>query len=195
MSELTVSESAIMEPEPFELADLGPWFFVYPNPTGIAGTGWPLVMDVQGDSKTPGTGIIAYDPKFGGYGNQLWWVRPSGEGNYYFIVNYDSGPVLDIPGGQTVGGVQLIQWKQQGNDSQKWFFVEGGGSFGPIPANQKTYYVYNKHAQKVLDVYWSSGPDKTGNPITCEQQSSPTAKYDQRWYFVNNPNQIPGGGA
>jgi len=152
-------------------------------------------MDVQGDSNAPGAGIIAYTPKCIDYSNQLWWARPSGEGNYYFIVNQNSGLVLDIPGGQTAGNVPLIQWQQQGNDSQKWFFVEGGGSFGPIPLDQKSYYVFNKQAQKVLDVAYSPGDPvkEPGSAIICEQQTTPSPKYDQRWYFISSPNQVLGG--
>jgi len=186
--------STIIEPKPFELADQGPWFFVYPNPSS-PGYGEPLVMDVQGASTTPGTGIIAYTPNLGPTDNQLWWVRPSDEQNYYFIVNRNSGLVLDVPGGATGGGVQLIQWQQQGNDSQKWTLVEGGGSFGPTPRNQKTYYIYNKQAQKVLDVYYEGpGLKQPDNPITCEQQTPPGPTYDQRWYFAVTPDGIPGSG-
>ena len=139
-----------------------------------------MVMDVPGLDNNPGTGIWLW-PQNGGQ-NQEWFVQaaPNDEG-YFFIHTSINALVLDIPGGSTDNDVQIMQWKLQQNDSQKWVMYDSGQS-ATLNTGQKYefYWIFNKHSNKLLtprlsDVVGPGGIDN-GTPIV---QNSPSVLPDQ----------------
>jgi hypothetical protein len=62
---------------------------------------------------------------------------------YYKIVNRNSGLVMDVSGGGTNGGAQVIQWPYHSGLNQQWSLVTDG----------KYYQIVNRNSGLVLDVY------------------------------------------
>ena len=63
-------------------------------------------------------------------------------GNYYKIINANSGKAVDVTGGDSRNGVNVQQYAWNGTDAQLWLPVECGGGV----------VFFNKATSKVLDV-------------------------------------------
>jgi Ricin-type beta-trefoil lectin domain-like len=43
------------------------------------------------------------------------------EGKYFIVISNDSGRVLEIKGGRSDAGAEVILWDRHGGDNQVWF--------------------------------------------------------------------------
>ena len=132
-----------------------------------------VVLDVPGASITAGQGLIIYlgDKR---KSNQRWNFEPSGEDPYYFIVNQNSGLVLDAP---RESSAQVIQWNGQGNDSQKWKLNPSDPALNSGDGHQ----IINKQSSLVLDV--QDGNLNDGTPVILYQAHDGT---NQSWTFYDS---------
>jgi len=87
----------------------------------------------------------------------------------YKIVNKNSGKVLDAKDG--VQASQLVQWTDNGSESQKWYLVDVGSDYKKIVSATSTY---------VLDV--SDGSSEDGAAII---QWYSNGGYNQHWQFID----------
>ncbi|MGW3890431.1 RICIN domain-containing protein [Micromonospora chokoriensis] len=78
------------------------------------------LLDVNGGSTT--TGLQLQQWTANGGTNQMWYLRPTGDG-YYTIVSRNSGLVADVYGAATSDGAQVVQWSATGGTNQQWQFV------------------------------------------------------------------------
>lgn len=90
---------------------------------------------------------------------------------YYQIVAKHSGKVLDVKGGSTDNGADIIQYHATGADNQLW---------QPVPASGGYYQITSKHSGKVLDV--KGGSTEDGAQVV---QYQPTGGDNQLWNFVS----------
>ncbi len=65
---------------------------------------------------------------------------------YYQIVNRNSGLVMDVSGGSTNAGAQVIQWTNHSGANQQWALVPDGSN----------YQIKNRNSGLVLDVFGGS---------------------------------------
>lgn len=61
----------------------------------------------------------------------------------YYVQSLCSGLYLDVPGGSTNQGIQIVQWEYLGGSNQQWNFV---------PLKDGTYYIQSKKSGMYLDV-------------------------------------------
>ena len=66
---------------------------------------------------------------------------------YYKIVNRNSGLVMDVYGGGTNAGAQVIQWTYHNGSNQKWYLRTYN------TPNGSTIQIINEHSGLVMDVY------------------------------------------
>src|SRR4051794_7677412 len=84
------------------------------------------VLDVNAGSST--TGLQLQQWSANGGTNQMWYLRPTGDG-YYTIVGRNNGLAADVYAASTSDGAQVVQWTANGGTNQQWQFV---------PARQRT---------------------------------------------------------
>ncbi len=135
------------------------------------------VIDVDSGSHADGTNILLYS-EHGGL-NQRFELIPVG--NYYVIVNTDSGKALDVQGGISGSEVNVQLFTINYSDAQLWEVMDSGES--------KKYYLKNKLGY-FLEVCGGSTADCTN--ICVNEESNSDA---QKFLFkslsrssVNNPN-------
>ncbi|KOS07523.1 Ricin B lectin [Flavobacterium akiainvivens] len=75
-------------------------------------------------------------------------------GDFYKIVNRNSGKAVDVSGGSTDNGGNIIQWDYSGGNNQQWAFNSQGSGY---------YAVINRNSSKALDVNGASNDG--GAPI------------------------------
>jgi len=88
---------------------------------------------------------------------------------YYQIVNRNSGLVMDVSGGSTNAGAQVIQWTNHSGANQQWYLLPVGNSF----------LIANRNSGMVLDV--SGGSTNAGANLI---QWGGTYGLSQRWFLV-----------
>jgi len=71
-------------------------------------------------------------------------------GNYYGIINNNSGMCLDVQGGGDADGANIHQWGYKGHDNQIWELE---------PAEDGYFAITNKHSGKCMDVEEGSTED------------------------------------
>ncbi|SHJ17322.1 RICIN domain-containing protein, partial [Parasporobacterium paucivorans] len=80
-------------------------------------------MDVYGGGTSIGTKVIQW-PYYGGT-NQQWKIIEYADGSISLMsrlaVENSTRYVLDVYGGGTVEGVNVIQWSGNGGNNQKWY--------------------------------------------------------------------------
>jgi len=69
---------------------------------------------------------------------------------WYVLVNRNSGRALDVGGGSSANGANLVQWPRSNSANQQFQFVDAGGGY---------YRLRARHSGKVLDVYGRSAAD------------------------------------
>ena len=74
-------------------------------------------------------------------------------GTYYKIINRNSGKSLDVNGGATSNGGNIIQWDYSGGNNQQWNFTTTGNGY---------FSITNKNSGKALDVNGGSASAGTG---------------------------------
>jgi len=145
--------------------------------------GVPLVIDIPGAHKNPGTLLDAWQPTGGD--NQLWELvlDPSG---YHFIQSKLKDPigdplVIDIQGGSNEPGTLLDVYtkKSKDYDNQLWKFVEAAGYVG-------WYFIQSKLTDPmgnplVIDI--QGGINKLGTPLDAYTQKSKDIQ-NQLWQLA-----------
>lgn len=116
-----------------------------------------MSLDVYNGGKEDGNRVIQW-PYHGG-DNQLWYLIDDPDGTIRFMskLSYDNyKSVLDVYGGGTTPGVNVIQWSAHDGDNQKWYlqpveehsvkFESNGGStiddkshLPGVPIEEPTY--------------------------------------------------------
>ena len=127
------------------------------------------VLSIEGNSDdNEAKAMIAKDD---GSKSQQWQLVK--EGDFYKIVNRQSGPVLDVNNESTEAGGEIIQWddKADGNDNQRWSW-EGGADKDKKDEPRR---LKAKISKLVLDV--------TGDDKVVQQKPDEKAK-GQLWKVV-----------
>jgi subtilisin family serine protease len=132
-------------------------------------SGKALVVEFA--STASGARMILHDNSLGGGGTHRWrfdeYVPPIQEGRAYGIFSNFSGKVLDVTGGSTADGTQIVQFDDGGLAHQRWFFQ---------PAGDGHYFIAAQHSGKVITVQGGGTADYT--PIV---QETKTGGDHQRW--------------
>ena len=77
------------------------------------------MLDVNGGSSTAGLQLQQWTANGGT--NQMWYLRPTGDG-YYTIISHNSGLAADVYAASTDDGAQVVQWTANGGTNQQWQF-------------------------------------------------------------------------
>ncbi len=93
---------------------------------------------------------------------------------YYHIVNRHSGLVMDVSGGSTTAGTNIIQWSNNGGDNQEWSLVSTSNGY---------YNLVNRHSGQLADV--SGGSTTAGTNII---QWPSNGGDNQQWSLVSTSN-------
>ena len=88
---------------------------------------------------------------------------------YYQIVNRNSGLVMDVSGGSTNAGAQVIQWTNHSGLNQQWSLVPDGNN----------YQIKNRNSGLVLDVFGGS-KNAGANVIQWTNHNG----LNQQWFLV-----------
>ncbi|RCX08491.1 YVTN family beta-propeller protein [Anaerobacterium chartisolvens] len=94
-----------------------------------------------------------------------------GAGAQVKLINRTSGKALDVPGGSTANGTQMIQWTDNGGNNQKWSII--------ADSSNRYYYIQSYVSKKNLDNY---GSQVEGAPINQYDQSGSS---NQQWSMVD----------
>ena len=98
---------------------------------------------------------------------QKWNIEPVG--NYYKIINAQTGLALDVKGGTSASGIQVQQYKYNGTHAQLWQFFDAGNG---------NYYIRSALGY-YLDLY---GADTTnGNKIYVYDLNAEGRRSNQTW--------------
>ena len=87
---------------------------------------------------------------------------------YYRIVNRHSGLVMDVSGGGTNPGAQVIQWSNHFGINQQWYLQPDGS----------TFQIVNRHSGLVMDVAGSAT-----NAVANVIQNTNSHNASQQWYL------------
>jgi hypothetical protein len=123
---------------------------------------------------------FAHNPKKGW---DLYRGRPLGlsrntEGHYIILSNWNN-LAFDVPNGNRVPGLEIIQWPLHARDAQQWRVV-------PVPGNGPLHYkIINNYTGLVLGVSGQSRADRA--KIVQETDSGAVS---QHWQLI--PNGIDG---
>jgi endoglucanase len=107
-----------------------------------------------------------------------WGENVSGGGGtfnpsaYYRIINRNSNKALDVNGGSTANGAQVIQWPWNGGNNQQWQVIDNGGGY---------YRIINRNSGKALDVNGGS----TANGANVIQWTW-NGGNNQQWQVIDN---------
>jgi endoglucanase len=153
---------------------------------GVGSVYWPGLRD--GDSYSiqtrggSGTSITLTTTNASGvqrirYG---WGENVSGGGGgsgiisgaYYRITNRNSGQALDVNGGATTNGAQVIQWPWNGGNNQQWQVIDNGGGY---------YRLLNRNSGQALDV--NGGSTANGANVIQWPWNGGT---NQQWQIIDN---------
>lgn len=149
---------------------------------GVASVYWPGLRD--GDSYSiqnrggSGTNITLTTTNSSGvqrirYG---WGENISGgsfnPSAYYRIINRNSNQALDVNGGSTVNGANVIQWPWNGGNNQQWQIIDNGGGY---------YRIINRNSGRALDV--NGGSTANGAQVI---QWTWSGGNNQQWQVIDN---------
>ncbi len=90
--------------------------------------------------------------------------------SYYKMVNRKSGRALDVPGGNSANGTQLVQWDDNGNNNQQFKLVVGSDGY---------YTIINRGTNKALD---TAGATAENSAVVEWDQSSSD---NQKWKLID----------
>ena len=82
--------------------------------------------------------------KWSGKDSQKWKIEPSGEENYFKVVNKANGKYLDVKD----GNIRVEEWRE--NDAQKWVF-QLVDSYPEELSSTGYYGIFAKHSAKCLN--------------------------------------------
>ncbi|KAI8332130.1 ricin B lectin domain-containing protein [Chlamydoabsidia padenii] len=126
-----------------------------------------MVLDVALDSLKQAAKVIVWPRKRGNESNNQLWMYDKG-----YIINKNSGLVLDIQGGIIESDKQIIQYKRkltENAQNQRWYYREDGLIYPQVDPNL------------VLDIRgnWT----KPGTVVLLYERKF-TENYNQRWNLV-----------
>jgi hypothetical protein len=101
----------------------------------------------------------------------------SAGGGYWYIQNYYSGLVLDVPNGSTKIGTPIQQYPYNGGDNQLWYFIPISTYY--YGSYDTAYLIVNKKSGMVLDV-----PGFSTSNGTIIQQYQRNDGRNQRWWLL-----------
>ncbi|MFY2558312.1 RICIN domain-containing protein [Corallococcus terminator] len=130
-----------------------------------------LVIDIAGNNRSPGAGLIAHQAKSNreGNDNQQWELVPTRGG--YLIRSRLNGLVLDVEGANKAAGTRVVTWEAHGESHQVWKLVPGRA--------RGTYYIQSQLNGHVLDIEGAKA-DGSGRLITYPMKRDGTAN-NQLW--------------
>lgn len=137
----------------------------------LASVYWPGLRDDDSYSLYTYDGSMNLTSSSGLERIQYGWGG-SGSSSYYRITNRNSGKVLDVSGGATDDGGDVIQWSWNSESNQQWELIDNGDGY---------YRIINRNSGKALDVSGGS-TDDGGNVI----QWSWNGGTNQQWKLINN---------
>ena len=136
-------------------------------------------LDVNGGGAANGTRVIQWT--YHGGINQQWKIIENVDGSVSLMsrLSAESGTrsVLDVNGGGTKAGVNVIQWTSNGLDNQKWSLVPVAEDYSGI------YKIKSKKSGLVMDV--NGGGKTEGTNII---QWSANGGMNQQWKFESLGN-------
>ena len=136
-------------------------------------------LDVNGGGAANGTRVIQWT--YHGGINQQWKIIENADGSISLMsrLSAESGTrsVLDVNGGGTKAGVNIIQWTSNGLDNQKWSLVPVAEDYSGI------YTIKSKKSGLVMDV--NGGGKTEGTNII---QWSANGGLNQQWKFESLGN-------
>ncbi|MEV4859514.1 RICIN domain-containing protein [Streptomyces ossamyceticus] len=97
-----------------------------------------------------------------------------GQSTFYKVLNKNSGKVIDVSGGSTTAGANVIQWNDTAAQNQRWQWVAVGDG---------NYEIVNENSGQLLDVTGGS----TSDGATIIQQPDNNAA-SQRWTPIADGN-------
>ncbi len=92
-------------------------------------------------------------------------------GAFYKIINKNSGKAVDVDGGSTSNGGNIIQWDYSGGNNQQWSFTSLANDY---------FAIINKNSGKVLDVHGSSA-----NAGVAIIQNDYSGSNSQQWLITD----------
>jgi hypothetical protein len=121
-----------------------------------------LVIDIAGNNRSPGAGLVAYPAKSNreDNDNQKWELVPMRGG--YLIRSRLNGLVLDVEGANKAPRTAVVMWEAHGQPNQVWQLVTG--------RVRGTYYIQSQLNGFVLDIEGAKA-DGTGRLITYPMRS------------------------
>lgn len=125
------------------------------------------VMDVNGQSTTPGAQVIQWEQNGGA--NQSWTLSAGPDGTYT-LVNGNSHQVLDVNGASTAAGAVLVQEPAAGTADQEWRFQETG---------KDSYLIVNVGSGLAV-----TNGDSTTEGVQLSQATPASADSGQTWALV-----------
>ena len=126
-----------------------------------------LLLDVSGDSKTPGA-IVDQWPSTGG-ANQQWILNNLGN-NYIALTSVNSSQELDVYGAEKTPGAPVDQYTYSGNSNQIWQLVSEGNGY---------YELLSKNGGMALYV---TGASKTEGAAAIT--NTPNGSSGELWSFT-----------
>jgi len=110
----------------------------------LNGSGTSLTVS---NNNTSGLSRLQYGWGTGAGGTDVFYPAA-----YYRLLNVNSRLALDVNGGSTANGANIIQWPQNGGNNQQWI----------ITANGSNYKITNRNSGLVLDVNGGSKASGAG---------------------------------
>ncbi len=121
----------------------------------------------KGTKSAASTGTVCALDAF----SSVAFPAPSG---FYKIVNRNSGMAVDVLGGSTSDGGNIVQWGYGGADNQHWKFESvGGGAFE----------ISSQRSGKLIDVFQASTADNAAVVQWADNNGA-----NQRWQLVDAGN-------
>ncbi|CAO3676681.1 unnamed protein product [Umbelopsis vinacea] len=149
-----------------------------------------MVLDVEWDSLKTSARIVAWPRKEKLNNNQLWSYDQG------FLINKNSGLVLDIIGGALQNDRQLIQQKRkmiEGSNDQRWFYREDGylyprndPNLGNSDKPGAQILLYNRKYEDNLNQLWDLIPVTTSTLSPNEQSLKGADDNDDDEYSFSN---------
>ncbi|KAI7866653.1 ricin B lectin domain-containing protein [Spinellus fusiger] len=102
------------------------WFFIQSR------CSHRMVLDVSWDSLKTSAKVVVYPRKDVDFDNQLWIY------DHGYIINKNSGLVLDVQGGILESDKQIIQYKRkmlEDAQNQRWYYREDGFLYPQVDPN------------------------------------------------------------
>jgi len=153
-----------------------------------------MVLDVEWDSLKTSARIVAWPRKEKLNDNQLWSYDRG------FLINKNSGLVLDVTGGALQNDRQIIQQKRkviEGANDQRWFYREDGYLY---PRNDPNLVLdirgnsfkpgaqillYNRKYEDNINQLWDLIPVTTSTLSASEQSLKDDNDDDDEYSFSN----------